>query len=92
MKSFDPNFTDEPFLCPNCGSTRCAGSVHVSIPFPEVMNSSDPWSGVLEWQTCQQCKKSIPAHIAERWNGMTIEQAKQEWQDGIRKRSTKKAR
>ncbi|MBE0440389.1 MAG: hypothetical protein IBX57_11675 [Gammaproteobacteria bacterium] len=77
MKSFDPNFTDEPFLCPECGGDKAYLAKHVSIEFVP----DDPVTHILEWIECKQCHSDIPAHIAERWNGLTVEQAKQEWRE-----------
>ena len=39
----------------------------------------DPRSEILEWITCGSCDCEIPAHLGERWNGITAGQAREEW-------------
>ena len=63
------------FLCPECGGKKPDGGMFVSSE----PGSDDPWSSVLKIIFCEQCHKSIPAHLAERWDGITIEDAKKEW-------------
>ena len=38
---------------------------------------------------CNDCKMIIPTHIAERWDNLSIEQAKKEWVKVYRKDSKK---
>ncbi|MDC9725448.1 MAG: hypothetical protein PSN44_05970 [Gammaproteobacteria bacterium] len=71
------------FLCPECGGDKAYSVMEVST----VYDPDDPISGILEWISCEQCQNDIPAHIAERWNGLTTEQARQEWQDVYRTKS-----
>ncbi len=39
---------------------------------------------VLQTFDCAECFNTIPAHLAQRWEGMTIEEAQQEWADVFR--------
>jgi len=43
-----------------------------------------PWSGILQRITCAQCHFVIPAHLAERWNGISVKQARQQWREVYR--------
>ncbi|MEE8241378.1 MAG: hypothetical protein V3R16_08915 [Nitrospirales bacterium] len=76
-----PDLTAQPFICPNCGSSKCSGLMFVN---PEPLSDSDestwsPWNAVQQLHTCGECGTAIPAHLAERWEGMTVEEAKEEW-------------
>ena len=63
------------FICPECNSKDYKSTIYVStIPDP-----NDPWSSVLQQIECAKCLKYIPAHIGERWNNISIEEAKNEW-------------
>ena len=63
------------FICPECKSTEYKSHLYVStIPDP-----SDPWSSILQQYECVKCENYIPAHLAKRWNGINIDEAKQEW-------------
>jgi len=42
------------------------------------------WSGILQQYECSKCHMTIPAHLAERWNGISYEQAVEEWQKRYR--------
>lgn len=64
------------FICPECGSTEASTYEMVSTDY----DSQDPWSGVLQRITCAKCDFVIPAHLAERWDEMSVEDARQEWQ------------
>jgi len=64
------------FICPNCNSKDILDQKFVSIDKP---NSEDPWSSVTQIIKCANCKKNIPAHLGERWNNISIEQAKEEF-------------
>jgi len=65
------------FLCPECGSREPGASVFVST----VYNEDDPWSSIMQRIECNQCHSTIPAHLAERWDNLTIEDAQKEWQE-----------
>ena len=64
------------FICPNCNSKNILDQKFVSIEKP---NSNDPWSSVTQIIKCANCKKDIPAHLGERWDNISIEQAKEEY-------------
>ncbi|NQY26643.1 MAG: hypothetical protein HRT92_05640 [Piscirickettsiaceae bacterium] len=74
---------EDSFLCPECGGEEPYIVTEVST----VYDPDDPVSAVLEWISCKQCHAEIPAHIAERWNNITIEQAQKEWRDTYREPS-----
>ncbi len=40
---------------------------------------TDPWRGVLQIITCGDCGRDVPAHLAERWNGLTVDEARRDW-------------
>ncbi|EEF59028.1 hypothetical protein, partial [Pedosphaera parvula] len=46
-----------------------------------VPGEDDPWSHILQRIDCRQCRSTIPAHLAERWNNLTIEAAQKEWRE-----------
>ena len=76
-----PDLTAQGFVCPQCGSSESSGIMFVS---PEPLSASNErtwslWSVVQQIRTCGQCGTAIPAHLAERWEGMTVEEAKEEW-------------
>ena len=63
------------FICPNCSSTKYKSHLYVStMPDPD-----DPWSNILQQLECAKCENFIPAHLGERWNNITIQDAKDEW-------------
>jgi hypothetical protein len=68
---------DQPFICPECGSGEAGIVAHIS-PDPRLIGT-DPWAGVLETIQCGNCRRNIPAHLAERWNGLSLEEARKEW-------------
>jgi hypothetical protein len=80
MKWLDPEMTSGPFICPECGSRESAAVALVETVFSE----GDPWSGVLEEIQCAKCGSVVPAHLAERWNGISAEQAADEWKRDYR--------
>ncbi|HSU52916.1 MAG TPA: hypothetical protein VLT36_02515 [Candidatus Dormibacteraeota bacterium] len=65
----------ELFNCPECGSTKSSESALVETEFSE----SDIWSGVLQRHRCAKCGLVIPAHLAELWDGMSPQEAVEEW-------------
>ena len=68
--------SNENFICPNCNSKEILEQKFLSIEAP---NNSDPWSSVTHVIKCDSCKMTIPAHLGERWNGITFEEAKKEY-------------
>jgi len=65
------------FICPECGSTTPAYEAMVS----RNLDPDDPWSFVLQTITCGECNTEIPAHLAERWGGISLEDARSQWRD-----------
>ena len=76
------------FICPECGSKESGEEIFVSKE-PSPIKSKNPWTKVLQQVECNDCKMIIPAHLAERWDNLTIEQAKDEWVKLYRKDSKK---
>jgi hypothetical protein len=68
--------SNENFICPNCNSKEILEQMFLSIEAP---NNSDPWSSISQVIKCEGCKKTIPAHLGERWDGITFEEAKKEY-------------
>ena len=63
------------FQCPECGSIKIKSQLYVStVPDPD-----DPWSSVLQQLECGGCNSYIPAHLGERWDNISYEDAKKEW-------------
>ena len=63
------------FQCPECGSINIKSQLYVStVPDP-----NDPWSSVLQQLECGGCNSYIPAHLGERWDNISYEDAKKEW-------------
>ncbi len=71
----------EPFICPECGSVDASNEEMVE---PDE-DAPEPWRSVLQRIHCSQCKSVVPAHIGERWSGMTLAEAKAEWASTYRK-------
>jgi len=67
---------NENFIYPNCNSKEILEQIFLSIEAP---NNSDPWSSITQVIKCEGCKKTIPAHLGERWDGITFEEAKKEY-------------
>jgi len=67
----------EKFICPECGSRRALDAWFVDGPLIE----GDAWSGVLQMLRCEQCRSIIPAHLAEHWDDVSVEQAQKEWRE-----------
>ncbi len=63
------------FKCPECKSNTYKSHIYVST-YPD---PNDPWSNVLQQYECANCNKYIPAHLAERWDDISFEKAKEEW-------------
>ena len=78
------NSEPQPFICPECGSTEASIVAMLSIRLDIKNPSKDPWNGVLQTISCAQCHFVIPAHIAERWDNMSVEEAQQEWKTDYR--------
>ena len=74
---------EQEFICPECRSTESKYEQYVSLDQP-VPKDKNPWSSVLQIITCKQCHREIPAHLGERWNKISIEDAKKEWKKEYR--------
>ena len=63
------------FICPECNSKEYKSHLFVStIPDP-----NDPWSNILQQFECANCENYIPAHLGERWNDISFDEAKKQW-------------
>jgi RNA polymerase subunit RPABC4/transcription elongation factor Spt4 len=70
---------EQEFICPNCGSTESKYEEYVSKEVPDSRNQN-PWNSVLQIITCKKCHRKIPAHLGKRWDNISIEDAKNEWE------------
>lgn len=68
------------FICPECGSREAKGFTMIE-PSPR---SSGFWASVFSTITCAECGREIPAHLAERWNGLSVEDARGKWREVYR--------
>src|SRR5262245_35968694 len=68
------------FICPECEG-REAGQRWMVSADPV---KRDPWSEILEILKCDSCGSRIPAHLGERWDGISVEQARAEWRSVYR--------
>ncbi|MCI5053572.1 MAG: hypothetical protein MRY23_01965 [Pelagibacteraceae bacterium] len=75
------------FLCPECGSKD--GGLETLLNKEMNEESKDPWDSVLEQIECSVCGSVIPAHLAERWDNLSIEDAKKEWKEKYKKNNQK---
>jgi len=71
----DTSKEDNSFICPNCGSNVSTGTIHIS----QDDCPDDPWSSILQVDNCALCRHTIPAHLGERWDNRSIEEARKEW-------------
>lgn len=55
------------FICPECGSLESAGGAALQ------------GTGPRRSYTCAGCHLEIPAHLAERWGGLSAQDARAEW-------------
>ena len=62
------------FNCPECGSLLIKESIHYKSKPGKSLYSS-----VFHEIQCGSCFMDIPGHLGERLNGISIEQAKNEW-------------
>ena len=70
---------DNRFICPNCGGNVGAGTMHISRDY----NPDDPWSSILQTTQCVLCRYTIPAHLGERWDNMSMERCPQSIYDSF---------
>ena len=72
------------FICPECNSTEYKSHLYVSTePDP-----NNPWSSILQLYECAKCENYIPAHLAERWNKISYNKAKNDWKNIYKKKQT----
>jgi predicted RNA-binding Zn-ribbon protein involved in translation (DUF1610 family) len=71
------------FVCPECGSTRPATAQMIGRHATPVRDPN-PWAVILQVISCSSCGYRIPAHLAERWEGRSVEQARREWGETYR--------
>ena len=70
------------FICPECNSTEYKSHLYVSTePDP-----NDPWSSILQIYEYAKCENYIPAHLAERWNNISNNKAKDDWKNIYKKK------
>ena len=69
------------FKCPECGSTETRSQLNVSTDLSTGGGYSSPWSHVLLQYECAGCNECIPGHLGERWNDITYEKAKKDWEE-----------
>ena len=62
-----------PFLCPECGG----GTVSTVTMVSPALDPSDPWSAVCQVLECTGCGSGIPAHLGQRWGGISFEVAQE---------------
>ena len=73
------------FICPECGHKESRETIF----YETKRRNKDPWSNVLQIMTCGKCQSQIPAHLAERWNDLSVVDAKKEWKKVYRKKRLK---
>src|SRR5689334_9943459 len=62
---------EQPFICPNCGGSGETTTLCVSTAY----DPKKPETAVLQYITCAGCGANIPAHLGQRWDGMSEEEA-----------------
>jgi len=80
--------TRGPFVCPECGSKERPTRALVE-PIGEM---DDPWSAITEVLTCTGCGSDVPAHLGERWDGLSEDDAEDQWHEVYRRRGRKGSR
>ena len=64
---------------PECGSTIIRSELNVSTDLSTGLGYSSHWSYVLLQHECGGCSEYIPAHLGERWNNISYQDAKNQW-------------
>ena len=79
------------FICPECGSKEEPEELFISKGPPSNSSSknSGPWDSVLQQMKCVSCHMIIPAHLGQRWNDLSLEQALKQWKDLYKKNNKK---
>lgn len=65
---------EKMFVCTECGSFE--GSTRLQLAPSDAHGA---WSGIVNAIRCARCGYTIPVHLGERWNDITIEQAREQW-------------
>ncbi len=68
------------FVCPECGSAESA--IHLRV-IPRGSDTS-PWGQVHAREVCTSCRRVVPTPLAERWQGETLEEAREIWRQFFR--------
>lgn len=63
------------FICPACG----ARNVDPDLKGPATLSPEDKGGGILPHVTCPICERRVPQHLAERWGGLSVDEAAAEW-------------
>jgi predicted RNA-binding Zn-ribbon protein involved in translation (DUF1610 family) len=69
-------FGKRMFVCPECGSQEVEPTSLVRAP------KTRP--GMPRGYVCAKCHFEIPAHLGERWGGISIQDARREWREVYR--------
>lgn len=69
-------FGNGKFLCPECGSQLGKPATR--------SKASKRGAGMRRAFICADCQFEIPAHLAERWGGVSVEDARHEWREVYR--------
>jgi len=77
------------FICPECGSGTIGDHLLVS---PAMTDDENPWSVVTQRIRCGYCRSWVPAHLGQRWGGMSLDRAKEEWHESFRDGGISQAR
>lgn len=77
---------EQEFICPECGSKNADVAMMISPNMPDSpdYDENDPWNEVLQTIQCGVCDSTIPAHLAERRDGLSYKDAQQEWRNVYR--------
>jgi hypothetical protein len=79
------NRNEWPFVCPHCKSSakeNPSGELSsMRIDPGSSETSDDPWHEVFQVVRCPGCKYWIPAHLGNRWDGISLEEAQEEWKE-----------
>ena len=65
------------FICPNCYGQSATSYMSVSPELGE--GPPSPWKAILQRIKCDDCCYIIPAHLGERWNDLSLEDARRQW-------------
>jgi len=75
------------YICPECGSKD--GGLETLLDKEMNEKSKDPWDSVLQQIECSSCGSVIPLHLTERWDNLSIEDAKKEWKEKYKRNNQK---